>query len=72
MSGGSHDYICYAIERELCGQMEDAELNDLMNDIVELSHDLEWYHSADISKENYQESVAKFKKNGFRLIGMTD
>ena len=31
MSGGSRDYICYKIENELCGQMYDDELNDLMD-----------------------------------------
>ena len=33
MSGGSHNYICYRIEEDLVGQMEDKELDDLMRDI---------------------------------------
>ena len=50
MSGGSHNYIYYQIEENLCGQMKDAELNDLMDDIVKLAHDLEWADSCDISE----------------------
>lgn len=65
MSGGSMNYICYTIENELCGQMHDEELNDLMNDVAKLAHDLEWWISSDISKEGYLETVSKFKKKWF-------
>jgi hypothetical protein len=57
MSGGSHNYVCYAIENDLCGQTEDKEIDDLMEDIAKLAHDLEWYHSADISREEYIHTV---------------
>lgn len=66
MSGGSHDYICYKIENELVGQMHDTELNDLMQDIAELAHDVEWYDSGDTCKETYLESVRKFKQKWFK------
>ena len=66
MSGGSDNYICYKIENELCGKMHDAELNDLMSDIVELAHDLEWYESADYSEKDYIETVDKFKAKWFK------
>lgn len=66
MSGGSHDYICYKIENELVGQMHDKELDDLMQDIAELAHDVEWYDSGDTCKETYLESVAKFKQKWFK------
>lgn len=66
MSGGSHNYICYRIEEELCGQMEDKELNDLIADIVQLAHDLEWYHSSDTSREDYIKSVQAFKEKWFK------
>ena len=66
MSGGSHGYICYRIEEELCGQMYDAELNDLMKDIVKLAHDLEWYDSSDIGEESYKKTVAEFKRKWFK------
>lgn len=65
MSGGSHNYICYKIEEELVGQMKDPELNDLMKDIADLAHDLEWADSGDYSKDDYIESVKKFKEKWF-------
>lgn len=66
MSGGSHGYIYCKIEDELCGQMEDRELDDLIQDIADLAHDLEWYHSSDTCREDYLESVAKFKEKWFK------
>lgn len=66
MSGGSHNYICYRIEEDLVGQMEDRELNDLMQDIATLAHDLEWYHSSDTSHDDYRKSVRKFKDKWFK------
>ena len=66
MSGGSHNYIYCEIEEYLVGQMEDRELNDLMKDIATLAHDLEWYHSADTSHDDYRESVRKFKDKWFK------
>ena len=78
MSGGSLGYICYRIEDELCGRMEDDELNALMEDIAKLTHDLEWYLSADTCRDRYVEAVAKFKAKWFlgnrdeRLRGYID
>lgn len=75
MSGGSHNYICWRIEEELVGRMHDAELDDLMADISELAHSLEWAESGDTSMENYQRDVVRFKQKWFkadrneRLIG---
>ena len=66
MSGGSHNYISYTIEEILCGRMYDQELNDLMQDIAELAHDLEWMDSGDISPDTYWETVRKFKKKWFK------
>ena len=66
MSGGSHNYICYRIEEDLVGQMEDKELDELMKDIATLAHDLEWYHSSDTSRDDYRESVRKFKDKWFK------
>ena len=65
MSGGSRDYVFCAIQNELCGRMYDAEINDLMNDIAEIAHDVEWYDSADIGKESYMKSVRNFKNKWF-------
>ena len=75
MSGGSHNYICWKIEEELVGRMHDAELNDLIADIAEIAHSLEWAESGDTSIEDYQQDVIKFKQKWFkssrneRLIG---
>ena len=65
MSGGSHNYIFADIENQLCGRMSDPELNDLMEDISELAHDLEWWQSGDYDEEDYRKTVTKFKKKWF-------
>ncbi|MBP5411319.1 MAG: hypothetical protein J6Y26_05385 [Lachnospiraceae bacterium] len=66
MSGGSRGYIGGRIEDELCGQMYDAELNDLMADIAKLAHDVEWLDSGDYGQDTYKKSVAEFKKKWFK------
>lgn len=65
-SGGSHNYICCSIENNLVGQMHDMELDDLMKDIVKLTHDLEWADSCDISEEDYSKTVKEFKNKWFK------
>lgn len=78
MSGGSHNYICYRIEEDLCRKMYDYEMNDLIADIAEVAHDLEWFDSGDISEETYRKRVTAFKKKWFgqsrniRLKGYID
>ena len=66
MSGGSHDYVCFRIEEYLCDRTHDKELDDMMRDIAELAHDLEWMDSGDISPESYWKTVSKFKKKWFK------
>ena len=82
MSGGSHNYLCYAEMPDIIGRTADMEqmeqdliklgYTDIAKDIRRLIeyclsaenrisvlfeklspvfHDIEWYHSADISKE---------------------
>lgn len=65
MSGGSCNYVYYKIKEELVGRMEDMELNDLMEDVAELAHDLEWYLSCDTSKDDYIGAVNNFKEKWF-------
>ena len=65
MSGGHFNYAFYNLD-VYEGQMEDAELNELLEDFRELLHDLEWYKSRDICKEDYRESVQKFKAKWFK------
>ena len=78
MSGGSRDYVYHRIRDDLAGKMYDTELDDLMYDIADLAHDVEWYDSGDICEETYRKSVAKFKEKWFntgrtdRLIGYVD
>ena len=65
MSGGSYNYIYCKIDTELNGCMYDDELNDLINDLVEVCHDLEWWQSSDTCEESYRETVRRFKEKWF-------
>ena len=65
MSGGSYNYISYQIDNELADRMFDAELNDLIKDLVKVTHDLEWWQSGDTSEERYRKTVSEFKKKWF-------
>lgn len=62
MSGGSHDYLCFRMEDLFVGGMHDAELDELMEDICELCHDLEWWQSGDYSEDAYRMTAQAFKK----------
>lgn len=66
MSGGSYDYTYNTVEREYCGLMYDAELDGMMEDLVKLLHDLEWWRSGDYGEEDYRETVDKFKQKWLR------
>ena len=65
MSGGSYDYKFCVIDDYYVGEMHDAELDEMMKDIVELLHDLEWWQSADIGEEDYRNTVRAFKDKWF-------
>lgn len=62
MSGGSYDYICYRLSEECEGRMHDAELNELVKDLSEVLHDLEWWQSGDTGEERYRRTVRSFKR----------
>lgn len=64
MSGGSMDYLCYKIENQL-SYIDDPEIKDLMTDLAELMHDLEWWQSGDYSRDSYEETLSKFKAKWF-------
>lgn len=66
MSGGSYNYMYSRIEYEYAGKMHDSQLNAMMNDLVDLLHDLEWWQSCDCDEKTYRESVKKFKKKWFK------
>jgi len=78
MSGGSYGYIYSRLEEECLGRMYDEEMNDLIKDLCDVLHDLEWWRSCDCSEEHYRDTLAKFKAKWFtgdrqeRLKGYID
>ena len=62
MSGGSHNYVYSRLSQECEGKMYDVEMNDLIKDLCEVLHDLEWWQSGDYSENQYRETVSEFKK----------
>ena len=42
MSGGSYSYIYSTLSMECANRMYDAEMNDLIEDLCDVLHDLEW------------------------------
>ena len=65
MSGGSYSYEFYRVEDEYVGAMHDAELDDMMKDLVKVLHDVEWWQSSDIGEEDYRKTVKAFKAKWF-------
>lgn len=65
MSGGSYNYIYSRLRCECENQMYDAEMNDLIEDLCDVLHDLEWWQSGDISEDGYRKTLAKFKAKWF-------
>lgn len=65
MSGGSYDYACYKVETEYVGNMHDIEMDEMMEDLVKVLHDVEWWQSADISEEDYRFTLDNFKSKWF-------
>lgn len=66
MSGGSYNYIYSRLKDECGNNMYDEEMNDLINDLCEVLHDLEWWQSCDTSEESYRKTLTKFKKKWFK------
>lgn len=65
MSGGSYGYKYYTIEEYYVGAMYDAELDEMMKDLVKVLHDVEWWQSSDIGEEDYRKTVKAFKGKWF-------
>lgn len=66
MSGGSFDYEYSRIEDLYRGELDDADMNELLIDFCKVLHDLEWWNSSDYSEEQYRKSVEAFKKKWIR------
>ena len=66
MSGGSYSYIYSSLQEECEGRMYDAEMDDMIHDLCEVLHDLEWWQSCDSSEERYRETLNKFKTKWFK------
>lgn len=66
MSGGSYGYGYFTVSDQYVGRMYDSELDEMMKDLVDVLHDVEWWRSADSSEEKYRETVKKFKKKWFK------
>ena len=65
MSGGSYCYKYSDIEEFYVGMMYDEELNEMLKDLVDVLHDVEWWQSADIGEEDYRKTVKAFKDKWF-------
>ena len=66
MSGGSYGYIYSRLEEECVGRMYDVEMDDMINDLCEVLHDLEWWQSGDSSEDKYKATLTKFKAKWFK------
>lgn len=66
MSGGSYDYIYCRLKEECDGRMYDAEMDDMIRDLADVLHDLEWWQSADSSEDEYRATLTRFKAKWFK------
>ena len=62
MSGGSYNYRYCDVEEEYVGHMFDAELDELIKDLVPVLKAVEWWQSCDTSESDYRKAVRKFKR----------
>ena len=72
MSGGRFNYADGNLKSEMFGYgdkpinvMEDDEVSELVWDVLNLIHDLDYYQSGDTCRETYIESKKEFKKKWF-------
>lgn len=66
MSGGSFNYEYCRLKELYVGEMEDAVLDEMMNDLCDVLHDLEWWQSCDYGEETYRNSAKAFKQKWLR------
>lgn len=65
MSGGSMDYVCYEVENA-ARMTNDPEFAEMLRDAAKVLHDEEWWRSADSSKQQYLDELARFKAKWFK------
>lgn len=65
MSGGSLEYVYQDLNWKAKGKMHDAEMNDLIRDLIPVLKACEWWKSGDSSAREYREEVEKFKAKWF-------
>ncbi len=62
-----NDYNDYGEpNRSLPNPYEDREVSELMHDLLDLTHDLDWYLSGDTGREAYLKAKRAFKKKWFK------
>ena len=78
MSGGAFDYHDSTLKSDMfpyswCDDtrslrddpFEDQEISQLMFDLLQLAHDLDWYKSGDTCEETYLKAKQKFRDKWF-------
>jgi len=60
MSGGSFNYMYSKIIETYGGEMCDPNMEQLLADFCKVLHDLEWWQSGDIAREDYGKTVKEF------------
>jgi len=66
MSGGEYQYMYYKVEDIYCNRMHDAELNELIKDLVPVLQSVEWWQSGDTEEKDYRDIVKEFKEKWFK------
>jgi hypothetical protein len=65
MSGGSYDYMYFKIEDTYSEKTYDIELDEMIIDLCNVLHDLEWWQSGDSGEEKYRKTLQQFKDKWF-------
>ena len=68
MSGGSYCYMFNRIEEEYVGRMFDSQLDNMMKDLVEVLHDLEWGNHVIVMKNVIEGQLLNLKRNGLNKL----